>query len=130
MEHLSTAEYIELSTLQDETVVKSGITLQKFDQWVEMNNRFHGVNQTTEKPITSTVKPVKSGKGLKKGSKGRPLHKGKQSTSTVPSGPSTYKPLVHTTTTTTTSLHPATITTHTIVSAEEEEEPEELTTTG
>jgi hypothetical protein len=135
MEHLSTAEYIELSTLQDETVVKSGITLEKFDQWVDMNNRFHGMNQTTPKPTTSAAKSVKTGKGLKKTAKkttkDRPQNKRKQSTSTVPSISTTHPPLLHTTTTTTTSLHPATITTHTIVSNdEEEEEPEELTTTG
>lgn len=50
LDQLSTAEYIELNTLQDETLIRPEISLKDFDNWI-------AANKTIPAPSTTTMKP-------------------------------------------------------------------------
>jgi hypothetical protein len=54
IENLSTEEYIELSTLQDEIVHKPWLSLKDFDEWVASNKVIPApTTSTTRSPITT-----------------------------------------------------------------------------
>jgi hypothetical protein len=99
IEKLSTADYIELSTLQDESVVKPWITLEMFDKWRAMN-------KTLPSPTTSTKIPENPEKGEKATKKKQQSSKKNPAQLVKSSVPFSYKPSATTSTTTTTYTDP------------------------